>query len=124
MYEGILFACRQAGYEDFTKTYILEIQRQFGMKVKFVRHDRASKFATNSLKIFYEDQGIAQQIRVPYAHQTNGTAERAIRTIVIIGRTMLYHAKLDKRFQGEAAMTTSYVKNHLPLPKPEQKFSA
>ena len=33
----------------------------------------------------YEGQGIEQQVTVPYAHQTNGTAERAIRTIVTIG---------------------------------------
>ncbi|KAG2758966.1 hypothetical protein Pcac1_g28954 [Phytophthora cactorum] len=58
---------------------------------------------------------------VPYAHQTNGTAERAIRTIVTIGRSMLHHAKLDKRFWAEAAMTAIYVKNRLPSPKIEHK---
>ncbi|KAG2869783.1 hypothetical protein PC114_g27686 [Phytophthora cactorum] len=70
---------------------------------------------------FYEDEGIEQQTTVPYAHQTNGTAERAIRTIVTIGRSMLHHAKLDKRFWAEAAMTAIYVKNRLPSPKIEHK---
>ncbi|KAG3018255.1 hypothetical protein PC119_g10731 [Phytophthora cactorum] len=79
------------------------------------------KFATNSLKAFYEDEGIEQQTTVPYAHQTNGTAERAIRTIVTIGRSMLHHAKLDKCFWGEAAMGAIYVKNRLPSPKIENK---
>ncbi|KAG2906477.1 hypothetical protein PC114_g11114 [Phytophthora cactorum] len=64
------------------KTYIMKVQKQFGKKVKFVRHDGAREFATNSLKDFYQDEGIEQQTTVPYAHQTNGTAERAIRTIV------------------------------------------
>ncbi|KAG3046805.1 hypothetical protein PC122_g24254 [Phytophthora cactorum] len=75
----------------------------------------------NSLKAFYEDEGIEQQTTVPYAHQTNGTAERAIRTIVTIGRSMLHHAKLDKCFWAEAAMTAIYVKNRLPSPKIEHK---
>ncbi|KAG2768191.1 hypothetical protein Pcac1_g20465 [Phytophthora cactorum] len=97
--------------EDCIKTYIMKVQKQFGKKVKFVRHDGAREFATNSLKDFYEDEGIEQQTTVPYAHQTNGTAERAIRTIVTIGRSMLHHAKLDKRFWAEAAMTAIYVKN-------------
>ncbi|KAG3043370.1 hypothetical protein PC122_g25115 [Phytophthora cactorum] len=90
-------------------------------RVKFVRHDGAREFATNSLKAFYEDEGIEQQTTVPYAHQTNGTAERAIRTIVTIGRSMLHHAKLDKCFWGEAAMGAIYVKNRLPSPKIENK---
>ena len=54
---------------------------------------------------------------MPYAHQTNGTVERAIRTIVTIGRSMLHHAKLEKCFWAEAAMTAIYVKNRLPSPK-------
>ena len=72
--------------EDHIKCYIVKIQTQFGKKVKFVCHD-AREFATNSLKNFYEDEGIEQQTTVPYAHQTNGTAERAIRAIVTIGRS-------------------------------------
>ena len=103
--------------EDCVKKYITMIQAQFGKKVKFVRHDGAREFATNSLQAFYEAEGIEQQTTVPYAHQTNGTAERAIRTIVTIGRSMLHHAKLDKCFWGEAAMTAIYVKNRLPSPK-------
>ena len=103
--------------EGFIKSYIVKIQTQFGKKVKFVRHDGAREFATNSLKTFYEDEGIEQQTTVPYAHQTNGTAERAIRTIVTIGRSLLHHAKLDKCFWAEAAMTAIYIKNRLPSPK-------
>uniref|UniRef100_H3H8M3 Integrase catalytic domain-containing protein n=2 Tax=Phytophthora ramorum TaxID=164328 RepID=H3H8M3_PHYRM len=107
--------------EDCIKTYVTKVQTQFGKKVKFVRHDGAREFATNSLKAFYEVEGIEQQTTVPYAHQTNGTAERAIRTIVTIGRSMLHHAKLDKCFWAEAAMTAIYVKNRLPSPKVEHK---
>uniref|UniRef100_A0AAV1U7M8 Integrase catalytic domain-containing protein n=1 Tax=Peronospora matthiolae TaxID=2874970 RepID=A0AAV1U7M8_9STRA len=50
------------------------VQTQFCKKVKFVRHDGAREFATNSLQLFYEDEGIEQQTTVPYAHQNNGTA--------------------------------------------------
>uniref|UniRef100_A0AAV1UT40 Integrase catalytic domain-containing protein n=1 Tax=Peronospora matthiolae TaxID=2874970 RepID=A0AAV1UT40_9STRA len=103
--------------EEYIRKYITMVQTQFCKKVKFVRHDGAREFATNSLQLFYEDECIEQQTTVPYAHQTNGTAERAIRTIVTIGRSMLHHAKLDKCFWAEAAMTAIYVKNRLPSPK-------
>ena len=103
--------------EDRVKKYIKKVQTQFGKKVKFVRHDGARELAANSLRTFYENEGIEQQTTVPYAHETNGTAERAIRTIVTIGRSMLHHAKMDKCFWAEAAMTAIYVKNRLPSPK-------
>lgn len=103
--------------EDYIKKYIVAVQTQFDGKVKFVRHDGAREFATTLLKAFYDDQGIEQQFTVPYAHQTNGTAKRAIRTIVTIGRSMLHYAKLDKRFWAEAAMMAIYIKNRLPSPK-------
>uniref|UniRef100_A0AAV1VNP0 Integrase catalytic domain-containing protein n=1 Tax=Peronospora matthiolae TaxID=2874970 RepID=A0AAV1VNP0_9STRA len=103
--------------ENYITRYIKMVQAQFGKKVKLVRHDGSREFATNSLQEFYEDEGIEQQTTVPYAHQTNGTAERAIRTIVTIFCSMLHHAKLEKCFWAEAAMTAIYVKNRLPSPK-------
>uniref|UniRef100_A0AAV1UR66 Integrase catalytic domain-containing protein n=2 Tax=Peronospora matthiolae TaxID=2874970 RepID=A0AAV1UR66_9STRA len=103
--------------EECIKKYIMAVQTQFNYKVKFIRHDGARKFSTALLKAFYDDQGIEQQVAVPHAHQTNGAAERAIRTIVTIGRSMLHYAKLDKCFWAEAAMTAIYIKNRLPSPK-------
>ena len=109
---------------NLIKNYIIKIQTQFGKTVKFVRHDGAREFATNSLKMFYEEQGIEQQTTVPYAHRTNGTAERAIRTIVTIGRSLLHHAKLDKCFRAEAAKTAIYIKNRHPSLKAVHKTSS
>ena len=103
--------------ETCIKKYIVADLTQFDCTVKFARHDGAREFAMTSLKAFYDDQGIEQQVTVPYAHLTNGTAERAIRTIVTIGRSMLHYAKLDKCFWAEAAMTAIYIKNCLPSPK-------
>ena len=107
--------------ENCIRKYITMVQKQFGKKVKFIRHDGAGEFKTTSLQAFYEDECIEQQTTVPYAHQTNGTAERAIRTIVTIGRSMLHHAKFDKCFWAEAAMTAIYIKNRLPSPKAVRK---
>ena len=107
--------------EACLKNYVMAVQTQFNKKVKFVRHDGAREFATSSIKAFYDEQGIEQQVTVPYAHQTNGTAERAIRTIVTIGRSLLHHARLDKCFWAEAAMAAIYIKNRLPSPKIQEK---
>ncbi|CEG49316.1 FOG: Transposon-encoded proteins with TYA, reverse transcriptase, integrase domains in various combinations [Plasmopara halstedii] len=119
--KGICLKAKSDSEECIT-SYILKVQTQFGKRVKFVRHDGAREFASNSLKQCYDDQDIEQQATVPYAHQTNGTAERAIRTIVTIGRSMLHHAKLNKCFWGEAAMVAIYIKNRLQSPKVKNKI--
>ena len=49
--------------ENCVKNYILKIQTQLETKIKYVRHDGAREFATNSFKTFYENQGIEQQVR-------------------------------------------------------------
>ena len=103
------------------KKLIVQVGNQFGARVKFVRHDDAKEFATNSIKQFYADRRIEQQGALPCAHHANGTAERAIRTIMTIDRCMPYHARLDKSFWAEAAMTAIYIKNRLPSPKSDTK---
>uniref|UniRef100_A0AAV1UJL0 Integrase catalytic domain-containing protein n=1 Tax=Peronospora matthiolae TaxID=2874970 RepID=A0AAV1UJL0_9STRA len=41
--------------EDYIRKYATMVQTQFCKKVKFVRHDGAREFATNSLQLFYEE---------------------------------------------------------------------
>ncbi|OWZ10647.1 Copia protein [Phytophthora megakarya] len=62
-----------------------------GCLLKFI-----TKFATKSLKTLYDDHSIDAQPTVPFAHQTNASAERANQTIVTIGRSMLHYAGVDK----------------------------
>ena len=60
---------------------------------------------------------------MPYVQQTNGKGERAIQTIVTIGRSLLHHEKLDRCFWAEAAMTAIHIMNRLLSPKIDQKTS-
>ncbi|OWZ14846.1 Copia protein [Phytophthora megakarya] len=62
-----------------------------GCLLKFI-----TKFATKSFKTLYDDHSIDAQPTVPFAHQTNASAERANRTIVTIGRSMLHYTGVDK----------------------------
>ena len=102
--------------EDCTMKYIVMVDSQSDEKAKFVRYDGARVFATNTLQVFRENEGTEQQITVPYTYQFNVTAERAIRTIFTIGRSILHHAKLHKCVLAEVAMTAVYVNNRLPSP--------
>jgi len=94
--------------------YVNEVENHFNAKVLCVRHDGAKEFATNILKNFLSIMGIQQQVTVRYAHATNGTAERMIRTAVTMARCMLHHANLDKSFWAEACQTAIYIRNRMP----------
>ncbi|KAG6623218.1 Copia protein [Phytophthora cinnamomi] len=83
--------------EGCLRRFITKVEKQFDARVKFVRHDGAKEFATNSLLAYYEDHGIEVQPR------------------------MLHYAGLDKTFWAEAAMTAIYIKNRLPSPKSPDK---
>uniref|UniRef100_H3H4R2 Integrase catalytic domain-containing protein n=1 Tax=Phytophthora ramorum TaxID=164328 RepID=H3H4R2_PHYRM len=92
--------------EDCIKTYVTKVQTQFGKKVKFVRHDGAREFATNSLKAFYEVEGIEQQTTVPYAHQTNGVVKKAPRAAAVY-RPVFPAQDPDYAFAMDATPTTT-----------------
>uniref|UniRef100_A0AAV1VKG1 Uncharacterized protein n=1 Tax=Peronospora matthiolae TaxID=2874970 RepID=A0AAV1VKG1_9STRA len=50
--------------EDYIRKYLTMVQTQLSKKVKFVLHDGARELATNSLRLFYEDEGIEKQTTV------------------------------------------------------------
>lgn len=75
---------------------MMKMQTQFGKNVKFVRHDGAREFVTNSLHTFYEDEGIEQQTTVPYAKKRHGGAIHPNDRHDWL--PMLHHAKMDKCF--------------------------
>uniref|UniRef100_A0AAV1T3Y1 Uncharacterized protein n=1 Tax=Peronospora matthiolae TaxID=2874970 RepID=A0AAV1T3Y1_9STRA len=54
--------------ETCIKKYIVAVQMQYDCTVKYARHNVARECASTSLKAFYDDQGIEQQVTVPYAH--------------------------------------------------------
>ncbi|GAB9473188.1 putative Integrase, partial [Globisporangium polare] len=112
---------RKSDSEAALKKLIAQVTNQFGKYCKFVRHEGSKEISTNSVKQIYADRGIEQQVNAPYVHQTNGTVERGIRSIVTIGRNMLSHVRLDKSFWAEAAMTAIYIMNRLPSPKSDSK---
>ncbi|CEG39463.1 retrotransposon element [Plasmopara halstedii] len=60
--KGYCLGAKSDSEEAITR-YIIKVQTQFGKQVKFIRHDGAQEFATQSLKTFYEDQHTKQMAR-------------------------------------------------------------
>jgi len=54
------------------------------------------------------------QVTAPYAHSQNGKIECYIRTIEDGLQTLLADSGLSMTFWGDAALTTNYLRNHVP----------
>ena len=66
--------------EECIRKYIMAVQTQFDRKVRFVRHDGAREYATASLKAFYEDQCIQQQVKSRIHTRTKRMARQNARS--------------------------------------------
>ncbi len=90
------------------------IKKQSGFKVKAVRCDNVLEYKAMEGPILLKE-GIALELIVVYLLQQNGVAERLNRTLVIMARSMLQHAKLLLRFWGFVVIIACYLQNRMPI---------
>lgn len=111
-------------YYDNFRAFIKQLEAEFGREgvVSQVLADSASYYEKSiPLQDFCRRKGIVQLYSPPYAQSLNGVAERAIRTIVDMARTMLIHSGLPRFMYGEAIMYAVYILNRLPRRAGEHK---
>ena len=71
-------------------------------KIKRIRLDRAREFVSQEVKAFCEEQGIELEPSAIEAHEQNGKAERAYRSLRGIASTMIIALGLPEAFWVEA----------------------
>jgi hypothetical protein len=82
-----------------------------GRTVKVFRSDNGGEFISAAFTKVLALAGIERQLSAPYAHQQNGKAERAIRTIEGRLFALLETANLPATLWGEAVLTICYLWN-------------
>ncbi|GBM94626.1 Copia protein [Araneus ventricosus] len=102
------------------KEYIAMTRNKFGRMLKVLKSDNGGEYIGKEIEDFLKEQGIVHQFTVPYSPQQNGVSERKNRTLIEMTRCLLSEANLPQRFWAEAAMTATYLQNHLPT-KPKGK---
>ncbi|CAI7828020.1 unnamed protein product, partial [Closterium sp. NIES-54] len=78
--------------------WLLMVERESGKRVKAIRSDRGGEFLGAEFRSWLKWHGIKQQLATAYTPQSNGVAERANRTIIEGGRTILVDSGLPLRF--------------------------
>ena len=58
-------------FENF-KTYLHEVENQFGRKIKRIRSDRGREYESNEFNSFLRSLGIIHETTPPYSPSSNG----------------------------------------------------
>lgn len=89
------------------------VETQSEKKIKGIRSDRGSEYASQEFIKFLEEAGIQRQLTVSYTPQQNGVAERRNRTLLEMARSMLKTQGMPDKFWSEAVFTAAYLQNRL-----------
>ena len=104
-------------YFERFKDLVRKLEADFGRDkvVAQVLADSATYYERSQpLRDFCRQKGILQLFSPPYTQSLNGVAERTIRTLIGMARTMLIHAGAPRFLYGEALHYAAYVLNRLP----------
>ncbi|KAL9999878.1 putative RNA-directed DNA polymerase [Helianthus debilis subsp. tardiflorus] len=100
-------------FTTFTKFHRL-IATQFNRNIKTFQCDLGGEFDNHAFKTFAHQHGLLFRFSCPQTSSQNGRAERMIRRLNDIIRSLLIHAHLPPIFWVEALHTATYLHNILP----------
>ena len=106
-------------YNTFTNFHN-HIHTQFERKIKQFQCDNGTEYTNNNFKQFCHINGMLFRFSCLHTSSQNGKAERKIRTINNMIRTLLSQASLPPLFWHHALETATYLLNILP--KKSHKF--
>jgi transposase InsO family protein len=90
------------------------IHTQFNLPLVSIQCDNGREFDNAKLQSLTADHGIQIRFSCPYTSQQNGKAERVIRTVNDIMRSLLFQASLPPCCWVESLHHATHVLNHLP----------
>jgi len=87
---------------------------QFSLPVQCFQADNGTEFINNATSTFLASRGILLRTSCPYTSAQNGKAERILRTLNNIVRTLLIHAAMPSAYWAEALATAVLLLNRRP----------
>jgi transposase InsO family protein len=99
-------------------SFITTIENQYSVTLKRIRSDNGKEFM---LTDYYKDKGIIHETTCIETPQQNGIAERKHQHILNVGRALLFHSNLSKKFWELGIKHDVHIINMLPTPLLNQK---
>ena len=86
----------------------------FFLPIRFIQCDNGREFDNFKNQNFFLQYGILLRFSCPYTSPQNGKAERSLRTLNDIIRTLLVHSSMPPTFWAEALHMATYLLNIRP----------
>jgi hypothetical protein len=112
-----IFALPLREKSAFTRNFIdwiARMERLTGHKLKNVITDNGGEFVNKDLRDYCNKRGIQLAFTVPYNPEQNGSAERAIRTLLDMVRPMIKASQLPAAFWADALKYAEHIKLRMP----------
>ncbi|XP_024317011.1 uncharacterized protein LOC106865377 isoform X1 [Brachypodium distachyon] len=90
------------------------LQTQFHLPLLTIQTNNGREFDNHASRTFFASHGIQPRMSCPYTSSQNGRAERALRTLNDITRTLMFHASMPLRFWVDALATATFLLNRRP----------
>jgi hypothetical protein len=90
------------------------VRTQFDSSIKAVQCDNGREFDHSSARTFFLTHWVILRMSCPYTSQQNGRAERILRTINNIVRSLLFQASLPPVYWADSLHTATYLLNRHP----------
>lgn len=111
---SVSFLSNKSQAKDAVISLLIKTATQNERPVKAIRTDQGTEWINSTLNTFLDERGIVAQRTTPYTSQQNGVAERAIRTLFDMARTLLQDAAMPQSFWAEAINFAASVRNLCP----------
>ncbi|KAL8143938.1 hypothetical protein V2J09_016970 [Rumex salicifolius] len=94
--------------------FFQHVHTQFNVTIKQVQCDNGREFNNTELHSFISQKGSNFRFSCPYTSQQNGKAERMIRTLTNMIRSILFHGHLPPCYWTEALTSATHLLNLIP----------
>lgn len=112
-FRSVYFMQNKSEVLSIFKEFETLVFRQTGNRVKVLHSDNGTEYVSAAFKQFLKEKGIIHETSSPYIHQQNGRAEREIRSLVTVARSMLIARNIPTYLWTEAVKTASYLLNRV-----------
>jgi transposase InsO family protein len=106
---GVKILKSKAHAKDELQSMLNQWMTITGQNVHTLRTDRGGEFVSADMKEYLSEKGIIHQQSIAYAHQQNGKAERANRSLTNTVRALLLQAKFPQYMWAEAMLLACHL---------------
>jgi histone deacetylase 1/2 len=102
---------RKSDTADVLLAFVAYARTQFSRPLVAMQADNGTEFINSTVTSYFTAHGIRLRLSCPYTSAQNGKAERAIRTINDVTRTLLFQSSMPPPYWAEAVATATHLVN-------------